>query len=122
MEEVTKIHDFVEDAVWQMSSGKDVEVSYGLMEIVEGVNLMQFFNNAIESGMKLNERYCRFIFYRIAQALHKLHVAGLAHRDIKPENIILTPEYKIKFVDFDCVSPLSGREGDSQFLRTRIGT
>merc|ERR1712187_239212 len=72
--------------------------------------------------MKLTERDCRFIFYRIAQALHKFHVQGLAHRDIKPENILLTPAYKIRFVDFDCVSPLAGRDGCSQFLMTRIGT
>ena len=83
------------------------------MEKIEGVNLMEFFNNAIESKMKLDDRHCRFIFSKIAQALHKFHVAGLAHRDVKPENIILTPVYDIKFVDFDCTTRLNGRDGVS---------
>lgn len=35
-----------------------------------------------------------------AQALSRVHAAGLLHRDIAPDNIILTKNYKVKLIDF----------------------
>ena len=80
--------------------------------------MIDFFNNA---GERLSDEYCRYIFNKVAKALHKLHRAGLAHRDIKPENIILTHDYKVKLIDLGYGIPLSGRDG-SQFMRTYCGS
>ena len=69
----------------------------------------------------MDDEHCRFIFNKIAIALHKLHSNGVAHRDIKPENIILTPDFKIKIIDFGFGIPLSGKDG-SFFMNTPRGT
>ena len=71
--------------------------------------------------MQLNDRYCRYIFRKIADSLHKLHSNGVAHRDIKPENIMLTPDYEIMLVDLGYGIPLSGRDG-TYFMTSLIGT
>ena len=65
------------------------------MEIVQGVELIDFFNSA----KRTDEKYLRFIFLQVARALHQLHAAGVAHRDIKPENIMLTPSFEVKLID-----------------------
>ncbi len=38
--------------------------------------------------------------FEIASALEAAHDAGLIHRDIKPENVIITPNGKVKVLDF----------------------
>lgn len=91
------------------------------MENVQGVELIDFFNGALSAGMRLDDRFCRYIFNKVILALHKLHRAGVAHRDIKPENIMLTYDYKIKIIDLGYGIPLSGRDG-SFIMQSRKGT
>ena len=85
------------------------------MELVQGIELIDFFNNA--RAVSRDDRLCRYIFNKVAIALHKLHSAGVAHRDIKPENIILTEDFKIKLIDLGYGIPLSGRDG-SWFMQS----
>ena len=91
------------------------------MENVKGVELIDFFNSALQAKMRLDDRFCRYIFTKVILALHKLHSAGVAHRDIKPENIMLTYDYKIKIIDLGYGIPVSGRDG-SFVMNTRRGT
>ena len=81
------------------------------MEQVKGVELIDFFNNALTAKRRLDENDMRYVCNKIALALHKLHSAGIAHRDIKPENIMITEDYKIKLIDIGYGTPLSGKEG-----------
>lgn len=43
---------------------------------------------------------CRYYFKQMLQAIHYIHLNGIAHRDLKPENIMLDDQFNIKFVDF----------------------
>jgi len=63
----------------------------------------------------------RYIFTKIASALHQLHKDGFAHRDIKPENIILTEKFDIKLIDFGFTTNLAGSD-QTGFMKTSGGT
>ena len=87
------------------------------MENCQGVELIEFLNQS----KRQDDVFVRYIFHKIASALHQLHIAGVAHRDIKPENIILTENFDIKLIDLGYGISLSGRNQDG-FNRTTLGT
>lgn len=87
------------------------------MENCQGVELIEFLNQS----KRQDDTFVRYIFIRIAQALHQLHRAGISHRDIKPENIILTENFDIKLIDLGYAIASAGRNEDG-FNRTTLGT
>jgi eukaryotic-like serine/threonine-protein kinase len=92
-----------------------------VLELVPGETLAdrlaRFGRLALEDALK--------IATQIAEALEAAHARGIAHRDIKPANIKLTPEGRIKILDFGLAKALSEpREGHdlSQTLTRSMGT
>ncbi|HEY6412462.1 MAG TPA: serine/threonine-protein kinase [Edaphobacter sp.] len=65
-----------------------------VMEYVEGADL----GHRLSSGVTLNRaiEYAR----QILTALEYAHTRGIIHRDIKPSNIMITPEERVKLLDF----------------------
>jgi serine/threonine protein kinase len=41
------------------------------------------------------------IFQQILYIMSEFHKAGFMHRDLKPENIMITPDKKVKIIDFE---------------------
>src|ERR1700693_1179469 len=73
----------------------DVGPNYLVMEYIEGPTLAE----RIHAGaIPLAE--ARPVARKIAQALEPAHEKGIFHRDLKPANIKLTPEGKVKVLDF----------------------
>ena len=68
---------------------------YLVMELVPGQTLTERLHRG---RMPLDEtlRVCR----QLAEALGAAHQRGIAHRDIKPANIKLTPDGRVKILDF----------------------
>ena len=68
---------------------------YLVMELVPGQTLAERLH---DGRMPLDEtlRVCR----QLVEALGAAHQRGIAHRDIKPANIKLTPDGRIKILDF----------------------
>jgi serine/threonine protein kinase len=74
------------------------------MEYIDGCTLKDALkfqpvwdvNEALKFGLQLCE------------ALHGLHMYGLAHRDLKPENVMLTREWEVRLMDFGLVKDAQG--------------
>src|ERR1700681_4821173 len=73
----------------------DVGPNYLVMEYIEGPTLAE----RIQAGaIPLAEALP--IARQIAEALEAAHEKGIVHRDLKPANIKITPEGKVKVLDF----------------------
>src|SRR5215831_4766295 len=75
--------------------------SFLVMELVEGATLA----DRIERGPIPVVESLK-IAHQIADALESAHEKGIVHRDLKPANIKITPEGKVKVLDFGLAKAL----------------
>jgi hypothetical protein len=87
-------------------------------ELVRGVTLRQ----ALSAG-RLPPARALEILMQLAEALDAAHRAGIVHRDLKPENVLLTPDGRVKVVDFGIARTLSpAGDGRLTLTGTALGT
>ena len=86
----------------------DVGPDYLVMEFVEGRAL-----TTVDSPRKLLD-----ISAQIADGLAAAHAGGFIHRDLKPDNILVTPEGRVKILDFG-VSKQAGLIVDPEVTEAR---
>lgn len=72
------------------------ELEYIVMELVEGITLLQYMEK--KGALPWNEAL--HFSRQIAKALDHAHTRGIIHRDIKPQNIMLLKDGTIKVADF----------------------
>ena len=79
------------------------------MDYVPGRDLQQILNESRAADRLLDEETVLAWTEQIVDALDYLHRQNppLLHRDIKPSNIKLTPDHRIKLVDFGLVKVLA---------------
>src|SRR5271169_4747958 len=70
--------------------------TYLVMELVPGENLAE--RGKREGAIPVEEALA--IAKQIAEALEAAHEKSIIHRDLKPANVKLTPEGKVKVLDF----------------------
>lgn len=82
---------------------------YLVMDFVPGKDLKQLIDDSIQRGELLDKNRVLQWAEQIADALTYLHnqTPPVLHRDIKPANIKLTPNNRIKLVDFGLVKILA---------------
>jgi serine/threonine-protein kinase len=69
--------------------------SFLAMELAEGVSLHKWVREHKASAREILE-----LMGKIADGVDHAHKRGVIHRDLKPENIIVTPDGRVKLMDF----------------------
>jgi protein kinase-like protein/WD40 repeat protein len=77
---------------------------YLVMELVSGENLAERLKR--DGAVPVEESLT--IAKQIAEALETAHEKGIIHRDLKPANVKLTPEGKVKVLDFGLAKAFAG--------------
>src|SRR6202051_1585176 len=78
--------------------------SYLVMELVPGETLADRVKR--DGAVPIEEALA--IAVQIAEALEAAHEKGIIHRDLKPANVKVTPEGKVKVLDFGLAKAFAG--------------
>ena len=81
-------------------------VEYIVMELIEGVTLMQY----MQKKGALSWKEAAHFSTQIAKALEHAHSKGIVHRDIKPQNIMILGDGTIRVADFGIAALESAQE------------
>jgi serine/threonine-protein kinase len=92
--------------------GKDGDITYAVMELLEGTSLRDLMSLGPMVPKKAVE-----LAQQIAQGLAAAHAKGIVHRDIKPENIFITLDGMVKVLDFGLVKQLQPGPGLEDIAR-----
>jgi len=92
-------------------------VGYLILEYVPGQTLAE----RIMRGPKIKLKEALSIALQIAEAVAAAHEHDVIHRDLKPGNIKITPEGKVKVLDFGLAKAVGGEALDQQSTVTEPG-
>src|SRR5438445_3517598 len=92
----------LEEASPSTSSGQ-AAVQFLVLELVEGDTLAE----RLQRGALPVEDTLRFAL-QIAEALESAHERGIIHRDLKPANIKVTPDGRVKVLDYGLAKAMTG--------------
>ena len=92
---------------------------YLVLEYVEGDD---FRHQLRELGGRVPVLVALDWGHQLATTLHYLHEHGVTHRDLKPENLLVTPDGKIKVIDFGTALLIGAKRLTWRHLTEGVGT
>jgi serine/threonine-protein kinase len=87
-----------------------------ILELVEGPTLADRLGRG---PLKIAE--ATGLAIQIARALEAAHESGIVHRDLKPANIKITPQGRVKVLDFGLATPVKATSTTQTAMTTVIG-
>ena len=75
--------------------GEDSDIAYIAMELVHGRTLRALLSEGVRPLEEALD-----VIIQLADGIAAAHSAGIIHRDLKPENVMITPEGRVKILDF----------------------
>lgn len=100
-------------------AGKDGDVTYLVMELVDGVNLKHCLNN----GVRFTPAGAARLVWSVLNALEHAHSQRVIHRDVKPENVLLDLSGVARLTDFGIAKLLEAdSDNGTQLAGLSIGT
>ena len=75
--------------------GREAPVHYLAMELIDGEPM-----SASLTGVPMPLRRFLEIATQLADGIARAHESGIVHRDLKPSNVFVTPEGRVKILDF----------------------
>ncbi len=93
---IAAFHDFDEAVVPSATGGARRRVVFLVIEWVAGDDLTAYLQRKERFGAARLADVAR----QLTAALEAAHAVGVVHRDLKPSNIRLTPDGKVKVLDF----------------------
>jgi len=103
-------------AIYGLEESGDVD--YLVMELVSGETLRERL--AREGPLPLKE--AQGICHQIAEALEAAHDKGIIHRDLKPANVKVTPQGRVKVLDFGLAKAILSADADQAFSQGSTAT
>ncbi|MBL7144972.1 MAG: protein kinase, partial [Phycisphaerae bacterium] len=104
---IAVIHDIIE---------QDESAGFLVLEYIPGETLAE---QIAHESLKLKEALS--IGQQIADAVSAAHKKGIIHRDLKPSNIKITPDGRVKVLDFGLAKPYSSEGKKSDVTATEPG-
>ena len=102
---IVQVHDF----------GVENDVSYLVMEFIQGRELRSYF----DAKEKFSTAEAVRVMGELLDALDFAHEAGVIHRDIKPANVMLDAQRRVKLADFGVARV---QDSDRSAAGTMVGT
>ena len=114
---IVAVYDTGEEII-EDTTGRSIAVPYIVMEYVEGHTVKDLISDG--TAVPINEAI--EIVSGVLSALQYSHANHLVHRDIKPGNIMLTPEGKVKVMDFGIARALTDSQATMTQTNAVVGT
>ncbi len=88
------------NVIRSFESGVHEGCPYLVMEFVDGAPLTDFLKERDLRPGPERDKMAALLGIQIASALDHIHSRNLVHLDLKPANILVTPDEKVKLIDF----------------------